>query len=175
MFLSLRKLTVTQASRVQKTNIHRQIPTCRVAPPQKQSEINSLVHRAFTISDKEHLQIELNHLKLTLQKNEHDKKNITKIINKYANKTLIFDTQLDEKILSILPYVKRTTDRINRILNEHNIRTIFKKPPKIGQKIGQILRNSKDQRPPLSSAGVYKIPCSCGQVHIGETERMVNL
>ena len=84
-------------------------------------------------------------------------------------------TQLDEKILSILPYVKRTTDRINRILNEHNIRTIFKKPPKIGQKIGQILRNSKDQRPPLSFAGVYKIPCSCGQVHIGEIERMDNL
>jgi len=28
-------------------------------PSQKQSAINSLVHRAFTISDKEHLQIEL--------------------------------------------------------------------------------------------------------------------
>ena len=28
---------------------------------QKQSAINSLVHRTFTISDKEHLQTELNH------------------------------------------------------------------------------------------------------------------
>ena len=73
----------------------------------------------------------------------------------------VFDTQPDEKILSILSYVKGTTDRIGRILNKHNIQTIFK-PPK---KIGQILRNPKDQRPPLSSAGVYKISCSCGQVH----------
>jgi len=53
-------------------------------------------------------------------------------------------------------HVKGTTDRIGRILNKHNIRTIFK-PLK---KIRQILRNPKDQRPPFSSAGVYKIPYS---------------
>ena len=109
-------------------------------PSQKQSAINSLVHRAFTISDKEHLQTELNHLKLALQKNGHDKKDIIKTINKHANKTTVSDTQPDDKILSILPYVKGITDRIGRILNKHNIRTIFKSP----KKIGQILRNSKD-------------------------------
>ena len=70
--------------------------------------------------------------------------------------------QSDERILSILPYVKGTTDRIGRILNKYNVRTIFK-PPK---KIGQILRNPKDQRPPLSCAGVYKISYSCGQVYM---------
>jgi len=32
---------------------------------------------------------------------------------------------------------KETTDRIGKILNKHNIRTIFKSP----KKIGQILRN----------------------------------
>jgi len=37
-----------------------------------------------------------------------------------------------------------TTDRIDRILNKHNIRTIFKS----SKKIGQILRNPKDQSPP---------------------------
>jgi len=37
-------------------------------PAQKQSAINSLIQRAFTISDKEHLQIELNHLKLAYRK-----------------------------------------------------------------------------------------------------------
>jgi len=81
---------------------------------------------------------------------------------------MVSDTQSDERILSILPYVKGTTDRIGRILNKHNIRTIFK-PSK---KIGQILRNPKNQRLPLSSAGVYKISCFCGQVYIGETERI---
>ncbi|XP_018343101.1 PREDICTED: uncharacterized protein LOC108749083 [Trachymyrmex septentrionalis] len=114
---------------------------------------------AFTISDKEHLQTELNHLKLALQKNGHDKKDIIKTINKHANKTTVSDIQSDERILAIVPY-QGITDQFGRILNKHNIRTIFK-PLK---KIGQISRNSKNQRPPLlSSAGIYKIPCSCGQ------------
>ena len=60
-------------------------------PAQKQFAINSLVHRAFTISDKEHLQIELNHLKLALQRNGHGKKDIIETINKYANKITVSD------------------------------------------------------------------------------------
>ena len=60
-------------------------------PAQKQSAINSLVHRAFIISEKKHLQ-NFNHLKIALQKNGHDKKDIIKIINKHANKTMISDT-----------------------------------------------------------------------------------
>jgi len=60
-------------------------------------------------------------------------------------------------------------DRVGRILNKHNIRTIFK--PK---KIGQILRNPKDQKPPLSFAGIYKISYF-GQVYIGKIGRIVNL
>ena len=87
------------------------------------------------------------------------------------NKTMVSDTQSDKKILSILSYIKETTNRINRILNKHNIRTIFKS----SKKIGEILRNPKNQRLPLNSARVYKIPCSCGQVYIGEIGRMINL
>jgi len=37
------------------------------------------------------------------------------------------------------------------------------------------LRNSKDQKLPLSSAGICKTPCSCGQVYIGQPGRMVRL
>ena len=173
MFLSLKKADGTLVHQVYRKPTHTDRylhAESQHHPTQKQSAINSLVHRAFSISDKEHLQTELNHLKLALQKNGHDKKDIIKTINKHTNKITISDTQPDEKILSILSYVKGTTDRIGRILNKHNIRTIFK-PPK---KIGQILRNRKDQRS-LSSAGVYKIPCTCGQVYIGETGRMINL
>ena len=97
-------------------------------PSQKQSAINLFVHRAFTIYDKEHLQTELNHLKLALQKNGYDKKDIIKTINKHANKTMVSDTQLDERILSIFPYVKGTTDRIGRILN--TISALFLSHPK---------------------------------------------
>ena len=95
-------------------------------PAQKQSVINSLVHRAFAISDRGHLRTEINHLKQALQNNEHDKKDITKIINKHTNKTTAPNTQIDDRTLTILPYIKGTTDRIGRILNKHNIRTIYK-------------------------------------------------
>ena len=61
------------------------------------SNLSNDPHRTFTISDKEHLQTELN---LALQKNGHNKKDIIKIINKHANKTTISDTQPDERIHS---------------------------------------------------------------------------
>ena len=57
-------------------------------------------------------------------------------------------------------------------MNKHNIRTIFKPP----RKIEQILRNPKDQRPPLISAKeVYKILRPCEKVYISETGRMINM
>jgi len=65
--------------------------------------------------NKEHLQTGLNHLKLALQKNGHDKKSIIKTTNKDANK-MISDTQPSERILSIFLYIKETTDQIGRIL-----------------------------------------------------------
>jgi len=71
---------------------------------------------------------ELNHLKTALQKNGHDKKDIIKI-NKHAKKTTVSDTQSDERILSILQYVKGT-DRIGRILNKHNPNYLYLNHPK---------------------------------------------
>jgi len=91
-----------------------------------------------------------------------------KTINKHANKTTVSDTQPDEKILSILPYIKGTTDWIGRILNKHNIRTIIK-PSK---KIGQILRNPKDQRPLDSVPQEYtKYLISAGKYVYGTLEK----
>jgi len=46
-----------------------------------QKVCNQFTCRAFTISDKEHLQTEFNHLKTALQKNGHGKKEIIKTIN----------------------------------------------------------------------------------------------
>jgi len=37
--------------------------------------------------------------------------------------------------------------------------------------MGQILRNLKD---PHSAQGVYKVPCLCEKMYIGEIERVVN-
>jgi len=55
---------------------------------------------------------------------------------------------MSKTTFSILPYIKGTTNHISRILNKYNIQ--------IPQKIGLILRNPKDQRLLLSSAGGKK-------------------
>jgi len=94
------------------------------------------MHRVFSISDKEHLQtIQLFEKNLTW--NGYNKKEVNGTISKHRSETKNhWDTQqlqeeLNKRSLSILPYVKGKTDRIGRILNKYNIRTIFKSPRKI--------------------------------------------
>jgi len=64
---------------------------------------------------------------------------------------MVSDTQSNEKILFILPYIKGTTDRIDRILNKQY--SNFKSP----KKIGQILKNPKDL-PSASECTKYFVP-----------------
>jgi len=69
----------------------------------------------------------------------------------------------------MLPYLHRVTDRIGKFLRKFNIRTIYRPT----RKIQEHLRSAKDPTDPLSSAGVYRIPCSCGSVYIGSTKRSI--
>ncbi|XP_029178650.1 uncharacterized protein LOC114946366 [Nylanderia fulva] len=75
-----------------------------------------------------------------------------------------------DKKWTILPYLQGTTERISRILGKHNIKVISKPQ----NKIAQLLPNPKDRRPHLETPGVYRIPCSCGKVYIGETGRKIS-
>jgi len=92
----------------------------------------------LSISYKEHLQTELKP-----KNRKTDKKDIIKTINKHANKITVSDTKSNERILSILPYVKGTIDR--QSIKQTQYRIIFKSL----KKIEQILRNPKDLRPQL--------------------------
>ena len=71
--------------------------------------------------------------------------------------------------ITVLPYVRKVTDRIGKLLQKYNIKTIFK-PTK---KIKENLRTAKDTRDLLATAGVYRIPCSCGKVYIETTKRTI--
>jgi len=79
-----------------------------------QHKTHSFVHRALSISDKKHLQTELNYWKQTYKK-EYNKKDMDRIISKYRSRTKNnLDTQqpqeeLDKRNFSILPYVKKKT------------------------------------------------------------------
>ncbi|XP_076659914.1 uncharacterized protein LOC143363201 [Halictus rubicundus] len=140
-------------------------------PAQKNSVISSLINRAISISEKQHLPQELEHLRTTLGQNGFSKHKINRTIDRLVKPKDNRTTHNNENYrTTFLPYVQGTTDRISRILKKHNIKTIFTSHTKIGQ----ILTSPKDPQPRLSTPGVYKIPCSCGKVYIGETGRSVS-
>ncbi|CAK9810876.1 hypothetical protein ANTPLA_LOCUS6713 [Anthophora plagiata] len=143
-------------------------------PAQKNSVIVSLVNRAINICEEEHLQSELNHITNTLTKNGFNNKKIKHTIqrmlqSKGTQKPSSSYITENKHNMAFLPYIKGTTDRIARILKQNNIKTIFTPHTKISQ----ILTTPKDPYPRLASSGVYKIPCTCGKVYIGETGRSV--
>lgn len=107
--------------------------------------IHLLIHGAFSISDEKTStnRTQLFETNLTAECSGCNKKKVDRTISKHRSGANNLDTQSQEELnkrsLSIFPYVKGTTDRID-ILNKHNIQTIFKPP----RKLEQILRNPKD-------------------------------
>ena len=72
-------------------------------------------------------------------------------------------------ITAFLPYINKVTDHIGNVLKTCSIKTVYL-PTK---KIRDFLKPVKDHIHIHKKAGVYRIPCSCGQVYIGTTKRSV--
>ena len=68
----------------------------------------------------------------------------------------------------VIPYVAGMSEDIRRICRGHNIRVAFRS----SRTLRAMLSSVKDKVPAEKQSGVvYKIPCSCGKVYLGETER----
>ncbi|XP_046401609.1 uncharacterized protein LOC124167669 [Ischnura elegans] len=67
-----------------------------------------------------------------------------------------------------LPYVSSVSGKISRILRRFNIASIHLPPPKLRD----YLVRAKDPVG-LKTPGVYRVPCECGEAHIGETGRTI--
>ena len=67
-----------------------------------------------------------------------------------------------------LPYVKGLTERIQKIYNPYDIRTVFTSGSTFRRYLFRV-------KPPtefnMTKNCVYSIPCSCGKIYIGETGR----
>ncbi|XP_030762746.1 uncharacterized protein LOC115887456 [Sitophilus oryzae] len=137
-------------------------------PSQKQGIIGTLANRARRICANEHIQEELSHLNKAFLANGYNDREIKAALAPRQRRP---DANEQENIINkaFLPYVSQVTDRIGKVLKKHNIKTIYKPT----RKIRDCLRPAKDKREPLSSAGIYRIPCSCGSVYIGTTKRSV--
>jgi len=71
-----------------------------------------------------------------------------------------------------LPYTRTQTTygNMSRMLAKYNINSVTI-PPK---KISSYMPPTKDA-PGLRTPGIYKIPCECGKVYIGQSGRSVQL
>jgi len=132
----------------------------------KQSVIDSLVTRAYTICHGSDLQQELLFITKFLQENGYPKRLIEKRIQYLRDKT---PSNNDDDLRLILPFMGHATYRITRFLRTKlRIKFGFL----TGQKLSSLLSNHKDILINNEKPGIYEISCSsCPSKYIGETSR----
>nr|XP_023022887.1 uncharacterized protein LOC111511085 [Leptinotarsa decemlineata] len=140
---------------------------------QKEEVISTLTERTQKICEPEHPGEELEHLQVTFRSNGYSVSEINK-----AMKLKSSTVQNGEETLMVtrayLAHISSITDRIGKLSEKHNTKTVFK-PTK---KIQQILRWAKGKKDLLSAAlshTIYRIPCTFGTVYIGTTKKSMEV
>ena len=72
------------------------------------------------------------------------------------------------KSTAVLPYIKGVSESLCRRLQQQGIRTVFKSDTTLRS---HLVRPEDTLEPTKQDGVVYKIPCECGKVYIGETGR----
>ena len=129
-------------------------------PAQKIGVINTLVTRAMRLSDEEHIEQELRHLKEVFITNGYNKEQVNRAILKAKKTPRTKNNKENEVTKNInLPYIKGTTEKIAKILKKENIKVSFSPP----NSLRTMLDHAKDSINPSLHRGVYSIPCTCGK------------
>ena len=72
------------------------------------------------------------------------------------------------KAAVVLPYVKGLSEQLRRCLQQQGVRAVFKSETTLRS---QLVRPKDAVDPAKQDGVVYRIPCECGKVYIGETGR----
>ena len=72
------------------------------------------------------------------------------------------------KSTAVLPYIKGVSEVLRRCLQQQGVRTVFKSDTSLRS---HLVRPTDVLEPIKQDGVVYKIPCKCGKVSIGETGR----
>jgi hypothetical protein len=113
---------------------------------------------------------EVNNLKYDLQLNGFPPKLIKSVINNTGRKNRLRN---DVKPIGsvVIQYVKDISDKFKRIGNRY-IRTIFKTKYTVRN---ILMRTRPMSDPQLTAQCIYKIPCECGRIYVGETGRPLSV
>ena len=134
---------------------------------QKISTMRNLFNRSFDICHPDRLSDEIKNLKNIFLQNGYNTEQIERAL-KPRNRQNSRTQNSGNSSFALVPYVANTSEKISRMLSKFNINTAFYS----SGKLKQFLRPVKDSIP-LHSAGIYRVPCECGQVYIGQTGRLV--
>jgi hypothetical protein len=135
-------------------------------PSNKQAVLSTLIHRARVLCHEDSLQAELAFLKDVFKENGYNDRQINRALNRRPHLP-----QPDKPhSVAFLPFVGTIFNRISRVLTRHNIKSVGLPH----MKLSILLRPVKDHLG-LRTRGVYKIPCECGRVYIGQTGRSVDI
>ena len=94
-------------------------------------------------------------------------KNITKTKKQTATK----EPAPEIKSTAVLPYVKGSSEALRRCPQKQGIRTAFRSDTTLRS---HLVRPRDTVDPAKQDGVVYKIPCECGKVYIGDTERSMH-
>ena len=129
----------------------------------KRGLITCLQHRIDSITSREEYQkSETDRLKRVLRKNGYP----TQFVLKSSCRRPKNSEKQKPAATVVIPYTQGLSESIRRVCQEYNIRIVFG----AGKSLKTILTKAKDRLPQEQQSNiVYKIPCSCGKVYIGET------
>ena len=123
------------------------------------------------VCDDEHLKMEMIHLKRTFRANGYPSDLVSKCLHQRNHPpSSQDDTATQEKpTLLYLPYVKHTSEHIQRICRQIGVKTVFKSRGTLWE---SLMKVKSPRNPLLKKVVVYEIPCmDCNRSYIGETGR----
>jgi hypothetical protein len=136
-------------------------------PSNKQAVLSTLIHRARALCDEDSLQAELVFLKDVFKQNGYNDRQIHRALN---HRLPLPQPDNEPHSLAFLPFVGTVFNRISRVLAQHSIKSVGLPH----MKFSSLLHPVKDHLG-LRTPEVYRIPCECGRVYIGQTGRSVDI
>ncbi|MDA8031702.1 MAG: reverse transcriptase domain-containing protein, partial [Alphaproteobacteria bacterium] len=138
-------------------------------PQVKTSVVSCLKSRAEQLCTGDGLAEELNHLSRVFQANGYPHAVTAGALNKRRRRPPTRTEDETQKML-VLPYVKGLSERIRLVCRSLNIKTAFRS----SRTLRSFLTHVKAPTPQEEQkCVVYRVPCECGSVYIGETGRQM--
>jgi hypothetical protein len=129
--------------------------------------LSTLIHRARALCDEDSLQADLVFLNDVFRENGYSDRQIHRALNR---RPLLPQPDKKPHSVAFLPFVGTVFNLISRVLVRHSIKSVGL--PHV--KLSSLLRPVKDHLG-LRTPGVYRIPCECGRVYTGQTDRSVDI